>query len=83
MNYSECRHSCCDGWPIRISMKEYYRLLGEGCSPKLRTRLDCALKLSSSPCFNTYTYAQIATDWQGICMLHQPDGLCALQSELG
>lgn len=77
----ECRHSCCDGWPIRISMKEYYRLLGCDCSSLFRARLDCALKLSLSP--YQETYAQIATDWQGICMLHRPDGLCALQVELG
>ncbi len=77
----ECRHSCCDGWPIRISMKEYYQLLGCNCSSSLRARLDCALKLSLSS--SQETYAQIATDWQGLCMLHRPDGMCALQAELG
>jgi hypothetical protein len=77
----ECRHSCCEGWPIRISTKEYYHLLGIKCSDELRARLDCALKISleaSNEC-----YKQISTDWHGICMLHGEDGLCTLQVELG
>ena len=77
----ECRHSCCDGWPIRISTKEYYHLLGIKCSDKLRVRLDCALKICLEP--SNVSYKQISTDWHGICMLHREDGLCALQVELG
>ncbi|HWT77105.1 MAG TPA: flagellin lysine-N-methylase [Mobilitalea sp.] len=77
----ECRHSCCDGWPIRISRKEYYHLLGIECSDKLRTKLDCALKLCHEP--GNGNYAEISNDWRGICMLHREDGLCALQAELG
>ena len=74
-----CRRSCCDGWPIRISSKEYYRLLGINCSKKLRAKLDCALKLDVK--LNFYGNALISTDWRGICMLHKEDGLCALQAE--
>ncbi len=76
-----CRHSCCDGWPIRISMKEYYHLLSIPCSGELRTKLDCALKLCKDN--HGQGYVQISTNWQGICMLHLENGLCALQSELG
>jgi len=77
----ECRHSCCDGWPIRISTKEYYHLIGIKCSNELRVRLDCALKICLEP--SNEGYKQISTDWHGICMLHRDDGLCALQVELG
>ena len=77
----ECRHSCCEGWPIRISTKEYYHLLGIDCSDELRARLDCALKICIEP--SSEGYKQITTDWRGICKLHREDGLCALQVELG
>ncbi|MHB8131191.1 MAG: flagellin lysine-N-methylase [Mobilitalea sp.] len=77
----ECRHSCCEGWPIRISTKEYYYLLGIKCSDDLRVRLDCALKICVEPSIESYK--QITTDWRGICKLHREDGLCAIQVELG
>lgn len=77
----ECRHSCCEGWPVRISMKEYYYLLGINCSEKLRTRLDCALKICSEP--SNECYAEVSVNWLGICMLHRDDGLCSIQTELG
>lgn len=76
-----CRHSCCEGWPVRISMKEYYRLLGINCSKKLRTKLDCALRICSRP--NPDSYAEISNNWNGICLLHREDGLCSLHRELG
>ncbi|MDF2944110.1 MAG: hypothetical protein K0S01_2968 [Herbinix sp.] len=78
---SECRHSCCEGWPIRITTKEYYHLLGIKCSDELRAKLDCALKICIEP--RNESYKQISADWRGICMLHREDGFCALQSELG
>ncbi|MFT4144533.1 MAG: flagellin lysine-N-methylase [Mobilitalea sp.] len=77
----DCRHSCCDGWPVRISMKEYYQLLGTECSLQLRTKLDCTLKVCSQP--TKEIYAVISSNYQGVCMLHSEDGLCFLQSELG
>lgn len=77
----DCRHSCCDGWPVRISMKEYHRLLGTECSTQLRSKLDCALKVCSQP--TKEVYAAISSNYQGVCMLHTEDGLCHLQSELG
>ncbi len=76
-----CKHCCCEGWPVRISMKEYYRLLGINCSKKLRAKLDCALRNCSEP--DTVCYAEISTDWNGVCMLRREDGLCSLQKELG
>lgn len=77
----ECRRPCCEGWPIRISMKEYFQLIGVSCSKKLRNKLDCALKICDEP--SKEGYALLSTDWRGSCMLHREDGLCALQAELG
>ncbi len=77
----DCRHSCCDGWPVRISMKEYHQLLGTECSNQLRSKLDCALKVCSQP--TKEVYAAISPNYQGVCMLHSEDGLCCLQAELG
>lgn len=77
----ECRHSCCEGWPVRISRQEYYRLLGAKCSKRLRTKLDCTLKLCPSP--SNECYAEVSSDWRGLCRLHREDGLCELQAELG
>lgn len=76
-----CRNSCCEGWPVRISRKEYYRLLSLPCSNELRIKLDCALKICPEP--SNECYAQVSADWQGLCMLHREDGFCALQTELG
>ncbi len=77
----DCRKSCCDGWPITISQKEYYYLIGVACSDELRGKLDCALKLS--PVRSTQSYAVLSGDWHGNCKLHLESGLCALQTELG
>ncbi len=77
----ECRHSCCEGWPVRISRQEYYRLLGVKCSKRLRTKLDNTLKLCPSP--SAEIYAEVSSDWRGLCRLHREDGLCELQAELG
>lgn len=76
----ECRQSCCSGWPVSISMPEYYRLLGINCSKKLRIRLDCALKVCPE---SNEGFAQISADWNGNCSLQRDDGLCSLQTELG
>lgn len=77
----DCRRSCCEGWPISMSMKDYFRLLGENCSPQLRRKLDVALHLADSP--SPERYAQILPDWRGDCPLHRDDGLCMLHAECG
>lgn len=76
-----CRKSCCEGWPISMSMKEYFRLLGEDCSPELRRKLDAALHLADHP--SPERYAQLLPDWRGECPLHRDDGLCSLHAECG
>lgn len=77
----DCRSTCCHGWGVSISMKDYFRLLGIECSPALRKKLDCAFHLVESP--TTERYAQITPNWEGNCPMLQPDGYCQLQCECG
>lgn len=77
----DCRSSCCHGWGISLSMKEYFRLLGMDCEPNLRRKLDCSFHLVDSP--TEERYAQITPDWRGDCPLHMENGYCMLQAECG
>ncbi|MGN0801685.1 MAG: flagellin lysine-N-methylase [Candidatus Faecivicinus sp.] len=76
-----CRRTCCQGWPISLSMTEYFRLLGMDCSPELRRKLDGAFHLADSP--SPERYAQISPNWRGDCPLHLKNGYCQLQCECG
>ena len=76
-----CRRPCCEGWPISVSMKDYFRLLGLDCSAELRTRMDRGLHLSLQPTEDAY--AQILPRYDGVCPLHMEDGRCALHAECG
>ncbi len=77
----DCRHACCEGWPISVTMTDYFRLLGVDCSAELRRRLDGSLHLVQHP--TQEAYAQISPRYDGQCPLHLPDGRCALHAELG
>lgn len=76
-----CRRPCCEGWPISISMKDYFHLMGVDCSPELRRRLDSGLHLSLHPTEDAY--AQILPRYDGVCPLHMEDGRCLLHAECG
>jgi len=76
-----CRRSCCEGWPISVSMKDYFRLLSVDCSPELRRRIDTGLHLSLRPTEDAY--AQILPRYDGVCPLHMEDGRCGLHAECG
>ncbi len=76
-----CRRPCCEGWPISVSMKDYFTLLGVDCSPELRRKLDTCLHLLPHP--TQEAYAQISPRYDGQCPLHMADGRCALHAELG
>ena len=76
-----CRRPCCEGWPISVSMNDYFRLMGLDCSPELRRRLDGGLHLSLHP--SPDAYAQILPRYDGVCPLHMEDGRCALHAECG
>lgn len=76
-----CRRPCCEGWPISVTMKDYFTLLGLECSPDLRRKLDCGLHIALHPTEDAY--AQILPRYDGVCPLHMEDGRCALHAECG
>lgn len=76
-----CRHSCCEGWAISVTMKDYFKLLSVPCSEVLRRRIDTALHLYDYP--TESKYAQISPRYDGNCGMRLPDGRCGLQAELG
>lgn len=76
-----CRHQCCFGWPISISMKDYFRLLGEECNDELRHRIDVSLHVCENP--TEERYAQICPRYDGRCAMMYPDGRCAIHADLG
>ena len=40
-----CRAACCEGWPVDMSRRDYFRLESAECSRKLRQRIDRALRV--------------------------------------
>lgn len=76
-----CRSSCCVGWPISVSMQNYFFLLGLDCPKHLRDRLDCGLRVIDHP--TEEEYARFEPRYDGNCPMRMPDGLCALHAELG
>lgn len=77
----ECRHACCEGWPISVSLKDYFMLLSAEVSKDLRIKLDCALHIAPNP--SPEAYAQILPRYDGRCPMRMEDGRCALHFELG
>ncbi len=77
----DCRAACCQGWPISITMENYFRLLGVNCSPALRRHIDCAVRMVDHP--STDVYARLNPRYDGDCAMRAEDGRCALQLELG
>lgn len=77
----ECRHSCCCGWNVSISMKEYFNLLSFNCSKKMRRILDKTFYIVNNPTQDYY--AMIAKDMNNDCSLHMENGFCMLQYEYG
>ena len=76
-----CRAACCEGWPITVSMENYFRLLGVGCSKSLRDRLDVGLRMVDRP--TPECYARFNPQYDGNCPLRMEDGRCAIHAELG
>lgn len=77
----DCRSACCQGWPITITMKNYFTLLGMECGAELRDRLDRSMHLVDRP--SEDEYARFSMRWDGECALRLPDGRCSLHAELG
>lgn len=76
-----CRTACCEGWPISLSVADYFKLLGTDCSPELRKKLDCGMHLMDHPI--PEAYAQISPRYDGECPMRLADGRCGIQAELG
>lgn len=74
---SDCRQSCCHGWEITLSMKEYFELVGMDCDPELRKRLDGSVYIVNHP--SPERYAAIAKRYDGDCPMHDSNGYCSLQ----
>lgn len=77
----DCRRACCVGWPVSISMKEYFSLIGLDCEKELRVKLDCGLKVASYP--SEEKYARFEPRYDGNCPLRADDGRCLLHANLG
>lgn len=77
----KCRSTCCVGWPITVSYKDYNKLIGMDCDKVLRAKLDCGLRLFDFPTEDEY--ARLEPNYDGNCRLRASDGRCALQAECG
>lgn len=77
----KCRAACCQGWPISITMRNYFSLLSINCRKALRERLDCALHLVDHPTEDEY--ARFSPRYDGDCPMRMADGRCSLHAELG
>ena len=74
-----CRHTCCNGWRIPISFREYTRLIGMPCRRRLRERIDVAF--CQPPEVSEERYALISHDWMGNCHLLEND-LCIAKAQV-
>lgn len=76
-----CRTPCCVGWPVHISLDDYFHLTSRECSDELRRRLDTGIKVALHP--TPEEYAQITPRYDGDCSMRLPDGRCILHAEFG
>lgn len=77
----ECRHTCCGGWRIAVSEKEYFRIIGMDCSEKLHEKIEGAFVRPDFPTSDRYMLME--ADWTGRCRMLDSDGMCMLQKECG
>ena len=76
-----CRNCCCTGWDIAVGMEEYFRLIGMECPEEIHRRLECAFRVPESP--SPERFRLISPNWLGECPMHDEDGLCMIQRDLG
>ena len=43
----KCRVSCWEGWPVTLSLKDYFKLVSKECSLELREKIDKGVKCHS------------------------------------
>lgn len=77
----ECRTACCVGWPISVSLENYFKLIGMDCTPALRSRLDVGLRMSDRP--TPEHYACFNPRYDGNCPMRMEDGRCSIHAEMG
>jgi len=77
----ECRTACCVGWPISVSLENYFKLIGMECSPELRSKLDVGLRMTDHP--TPDHYACFNPRYDGNCPMRMEDGRCLIHAEKG
>ncbi|MBQ4353564.1 MAG: flagellin lysine-N-methylase [Clostridia bacterium] len=76
-----CRSACCEGWPISVSMTNYFRLLGLDCEQSMRRRLDVGLRVVDHP--TPECYARFNPRYDGNCPMRMEDGRCSIHASIG
>lgn len=76
-----CKHTCCNGWNINISKKEYYKLVTLNCSKELADKIESAFIIPNFP--TDEEYRKIAPNYLGNCPMLDVNGLCMIHKELG
>ncbi len=76
----DCKISCCKGWNITFSKKDYLSLKRQEGSPDLNTRMDTGLRRIRKGRLADQFYGEFNMD-SGVCPLLREDGLCQLQRE--
>lgn len=77
-----CIHSCCEGWHVSFSKKDYLALKRMEGSEELNGRMQDGLRRIRKGDLSEMYYGEFALK-DGICPLLREDGLCQLQMEKG
>ena len=77
----ECRSSCCEGWDVAISQKEYFDILSISTTEEIQRRISRAFYIPRDASLERY--AVLNHDWLGNCPLRAEDGLCLLHAAEG
>lgn len=76
-----CRSCCCQGWMVTLTQDEYFMLMDEDCSKKLKDKIEAYVGILPHP--TKEAYARINYDYTGQCPLRLENGYCGLQVECG
>lgn len=77
-----CKISCCKGWTITFSKRDYLTLRRQEGSAELNALLKSGLRRIRKGQTSEITYGEFNMD-SGVCPLLGEDGLCRLQREKG
>lgn len=78
----KCRNTCCQGWDILLSKKEYINTKNVKKPKELQDICEHAFKrIKKSD--NSVIYAKMQLNEDGYCQFLDDDGLCMLQKECG